>query len=85
MSWSVARPLLPEPLTEPGEIMGRRLLRHGIVGTEVGQPRPPAYMRPGHVRRSRSRRSRRGRLMALSLLVMALLIFTLVGLWPVTA
>lgn len=38
--------------------MNRAPVRHAIIGTEVGQPRPPAYMRRGHTRRSRPRRAR---------------------------
>jgi type VI protein secretion system component VasF len=48
--------------------------RHDITGSEVGRPRPPAYMRRGRTRRSRSARlSRRApvwRLAALALLLL---------------
>jgi len=54
-------------------MMSRRRLRHGIVGTEVGQGRPPAYMRPGRTRRSRPGRRGQGRRLILALLVLALL------------
>lgn len=53
--------------------MSRPLLRHDIVGTEVGQPRPPAYMRRGRTRRTRYRRRRPGGwiILALALCLMA--------------
>jgi hypothetical protein len=38
----------------------RQSFRHSIVGSEVGRPRPLAYMRRGHTRRSRPRRTRAG-------------------------
>ena len=54
-------------------MMDRRLLRHVIVGTEAGQPRPPAYMRPGRTRRSCPPRHSRGGLITMALITIALL------------
>jgi len=42
--------------------------RHNIVGTEVGRPRPPFYMRPGP--RLQARRSGGGRVWVLTLLML---------------
>ena len=59
--------------------MMMRRSRHWIVGSEVGRPRPIAYMRRGHTRRSRGLRpSRRSMLLPacvlFSLVVLAVLI-----------
>lgn len=42
--------------------------KHNIVGTEVGRPRPPFYLRPGP--RLRTRRSGGGRVWVLTLLML---------------
>lgn len=54
-------------------------LRHNIVGSEVGNPRPMAYMRRGRTRRASARRRPWGRLLAL-----AAALFLLAALWLVS-
>ena len=62
------------------EASGLMRERHNIVGTEVGRPRPPVYMRPGP--RLQARRSGGGRVWVLTLLM---LVAALAGYEPAMA
>jgi hypothetical protein len=61
--------------------MNRLLARHVIVGSEVGEPRPPAYMRRGRTRRTRSRRRRPNALLWWAAATAILMLVALLSPW----
>lgn len=53
-------------------------LRHNIVGSEAGNPRPMAYMRRGHTRRARPRQFPWGRAAVIAGAAVAAIIWLIV-------